>query len=83
MSRKIFAVLLVIAAFTGYNVYQSQGSNALSDLILANQEVLAGEESECLYEEKEENSLEVWDDESQTYDKIVTINCKGKGSLKC
>ena len=46
MRKKIFAVMIVavVAAFAGYNVYQSQNTNTLSDLALANVEALAQNE---------------------------------------
>ena len=47
MRKKIFATMIVavVAAFAGYNVYQSQNTNTLSDLALANVEALANNES--------------------------------------
>ena len=46
MRKKIFAVMIVavVAAFAGYNVYQSQNTNTLSALALANVEALANGE---------------------------------------
>ena len=46
MSKKIFAILIVavVAVFAGYNVYQSQKGEMMSDLMLANVEALAGGE---------------------------------------
>lgn len=41
MRKKFFATMIVVAAFAGYNVYQSQNTNTLSDLALANVEALA------------------------------------------
>ncbi|MFC2355062.1 MAG: NVEALA domain-containing protein [Capnocytophaga ochracea] len=43
MSKKIFAILIVavVAVFAGYNVYQSQKGEMMSDLMLANVEALA------------------------------------------
>ncbi|WP_373758475.1 NVEALA domain-containing protein, partial [Bacteroides heparinolyticus] len=40
MSKKIFAILIVavVAVFAGYNVYQSQKGEMMSDLMLANVE---------------------------------------------
>lgn len=46
MRKKIFAVMIVavVAAFAGYNVYQSQNVTVLSELALANMEALASGE---------------------------------------
>ena len=47
MKKKYYAALLavVVIAFTGYNVYQSQKADAfLSDLAMANVEALANGE---------------------------------------
>ncbi|WP_321481361.1 NVEALA domain-containing protein [uncultured Bacteroides sp.] len=43
MKKKIFAILIVvvIATFAGYNIYQSQRAETISDLMLANVEALA------------------------------------------
>lgn len=43
MRKKLFAILMVtvIAAFAGYNIYQSQKMETISDLMLANVEALA------------------------------------------
>ena len=49
MKKKYYAALLavVVIAFTGYNVYQSQKADAsLSDLAMANVEALANGEQE-------------------------------------
>ena len=49
MKKKYYAALLavVVTAFTGYNVYQSQKADAsLSDLAMANVEALANGEQE-------------------------------------
>lgn len=47
MRKKIFAVMIVavVAVAASYNVYQSQNTNTLSDLALANVEALAQSES--------------------------------------
>lgn len=47
MKKKIFAILIVavVAVFAGYNVYQSQKGEMMSDLMLANVEALAGGEN--------------------------------------
>lgn len=43
MKKKLFAILIVavVAVFAGYNVYQSQKGEMMSDLMLANVEALA------------------------------------------
>lgn len=43
MRKKLFAIMIVavVAAFAGYNMYQSQKAATLSDLALANVEALA------------------------------------------
>lgn len=55
----------------------------MSDLALSNIEALAQDETAHAYAERTEDSIEVWDDETQTYKKITTINCTGKGNLDC
>ncbi|AVM53688.1 hypothetical protein C3V43_11685 [Bacteroides heparinolyticus] len=47
MSKKIFAILIVavVAVFAGYNAYQSQRAETVSDLLLANVEALARDEA--------------------------------------
>lgn len=47
MRKKIFATMIVavVAVAASYNVYQSQNTNTLSDLALANVEALAQSES--------------------------------------
>ncbi len=55
MKKKIFAILIVavVAVFAGYNVYQSQKGEMMSDLMLANVEALArGEGSVTCVEDK-------------------------------
>lgn len=46
MRKKIFAVMIVavVAVAASFNVYQSQNTNTLSDLALANVEALAQNE---------------------------------------
>lgn len=46
MRKKLFAAMFVavVAVVASYNVYQSQNTNTLSDLALANVEALAGGE---------------------------------------
>lgn len=43
MGKKLFAALIVavVATFAGYNIYQSQKMEMMSDLMLANVEALA------------------------------------------
>ena len=43
MKKKLYAVLIVavVGVFAGYNIYQSQRMDTISDLILANVEALA------------------------------------------
>jgi hypothetical protein len=43
MGKKLFAILMVavVATFAGYNIYQSQRMETMSDLMLANVEALA------------------------------------------
>lgn len=45
MKNKMLATILVtlVTVFTGYNIYQSQNSITLSDLVLANVEALASD----------------------------------------
>lgn len=55
MGKKIFAILMiaVVATFAGYNIFQSQRTAAMSDLMLANVEALARGESstdDCVYD---------------------------------
>lgn len=50
MGKKIFAAMIVAVtmSFAGYNIYQSQRMDTMSDLMLANVEALArGEDSGC------------------------------------
>ena len=46
MKKKTFAILIVavVATFAGYNAYQSQRAETMSDLLLANVEALASRE---------------------------------------
>lgn len=81
-----FAAALVVVA--GVTAYHAQDKETLSDLTLANIEALAGDESTTppvvtKYEIKKETSTEIWDDATQTYKKVVIIDCEGKGSLDC
>ncbi|MEL5893768.1 NVEALA domain-containing protein [Bacteroides sp. GD17] len=43
MGKKLFAILMVavVATFAGYNIYQSQRMETMSNLMLANVEALA------------------------------------------
>lgn len=47
MRKKFLAILIVAVAttFVGYNIYQSQRTEFMSDIMLANVEALAGSES--------------------------------------
>lgn len=51
MRKNFFATMIVavIGAFAGYNIYQSQNTNTLSDLVLANVEALASGEGSGNY----------------------------------
>lgn len=79
---------LFVAAFAlvaGYTVYSTQQNTEMSDLALANVEALAQNESnpERTYETRTEDSIEVWDETTGTYKKMITIVCEGIGSLSC
>lgn len=51
MGKKLFPILIVavVATFAGYNVYQSQRMEMMSDLMLANVEALAWPEGSSPY----------------------------------
>ena len=85
--KKLFKLAFVaaIVAVAGYNVYKSQSvMNGMSDFALANVEALAGSENEERgYETRVENTIEIWDDKTNEYHKIITIVCEGKGLFDC
>lgn len=79
---------LFVAAFAlvaGYTVYSTQQNTEMSDLAMANVEALAQNESnpDRKYETQTKDSIEVWDETTGTYKKIVTIVCEGIGSISC
>lgn len=66
-------------------VYYTQQNTELSDLAKANVEALAQNESnpDRKYETRTEDSIELWDEATGTYKKMITIVCDGIGSLYC
>ena len=77
-------IVVVVAAFAGSNVCKSQRTVAVSNLVLANVEALANDEKEeRLYDTKRREEIEIWDDETGTYQKISVTICEGKGCLSC
>lgn len=52
MKKKIYAVMItvVVAMFAGYNIHSSCNNNKLPDLLQANIEALAGDESGKVFE---------------------------------
>lgn len=85
MKKNILKVAFATAfvAVAGYGVYASQKTDVMSDLILSNAEALARTESPSGYATVEKNTIEVWDEETNTNKAIVTIVCDGIGSLDC
>lgn len=81
--KLVFASVSALVA--GYSVYASQQEVEMSDLAMANVEALAQNESnpDRKYETQTKDSIEVWDETTGTYKKIVTIVCEGIGSISC
>lgn len=84
---KVVKTLFVatFALVAGYSVYSTQQNTEMSDLAKANVEALAQNESnpDRKYETQTKDSIEVWDETTGTYKKIVTIVCEGIGSISC
>lgn len=84
---KIIKTLFVatFALVAAYSVYYTQQNTEMSDLAKANVEALAQNESnpDRKYETQIKDSIEVWDETTGTYKKIITIVCEGIGSLSC
>ena len=77
------SVALIVAAVAAWNFNISfKTDGRISDIALANVEALA-QESDNKYENKEDTSVEIWDDESEVYVKIIVTKCTGKGELDC
>jgi len=88
MKKNILKVALVaaFALFAGYSVYTSQKNTDLSALALDNIEAMAqtpGESGNQNYEIRDEKTVEIWDEKTDTYRKLTVIDCTGKGSLVC
>lgn len=77
--------LATFALVAAYSVYSTQQNAEMSDLAMANVEALAQNESnpDRKYETQTKDSIEVWDETTGTYKKIVTIVCEGIGSISC
>lgn len=84
---KVVKTLFVatFALVAAYSVYSTQQNAEMSDLAKANVEALAQNESnpDRKYETQTKDSIEVWDETTGTYKKIVTIVCEGIGSISC
>ncbi|WP_276881399.1 NVEALA domain-containing protein [Bacteroides heparinolyticus] len=70
MSKKIFAILIVavVAVVAGYNVYQSQKGEMMSDLMLANVEALARYELPEVVVECGSSEGQCWADDGYEYE---------------
>ena len=85
MKREFLKITFVvaIAMISGNNVLNVQKTEALFDSVLSNVEALAVSEEEHLYNEKNENTIEIWNKETGTFKKITVIECEGEGCLSC
>lgn len=88
MKKKMLIALLstVVVIFITYtNLIGFQKFVPISDLVLANIEALAqdDEADEKRYDIRKEEEVEIWDDATETYKKVIVIICEGKGSLSC
>lgn len=85
MNRKNALIFLAIFAGVTYQIYSFNigVEYKLSELKLQNIIALTETEAPRLYETKNTEEIEIWDDATQTYKKLVTISCEGKGILQC
>ncbi|MEL5893777.1 NVEALA domain-containing protein [Bacteroides sp. GD17] len=82
---KLFAILMVavVATFAGYNLYQSQRMETMSDLMLANVEALADNESADDYDRVDKITTDYTDPKTGKKRTVITIVCDGSGLLSC
>lgn len=88
MKKKISVGLFAFAVMTvaGYGLNRSMQRDAdFSDMALSNIEALGqnNENSGHKYERREERTVTVIDDTTQTYTSLKTIFCEGSGPLDC
>ncbi len=83
MKKKIFkAVLAAVIMGAGFFVWQSQRSEPLSDLALANVEALASGETTKTYAIREESTKEVAAPDG-SYHLETVVDCIGDGTIVC
>ena len=84
--KKVF-VSAAIAALMCTGAFLSKSltpqNDGLSDIQLANAEALADGESPRRYAERTTHEMEIWDEESESYQKMIYTICTGKGELVC
>ena len=88
MKKKISVGLFAFAVMTvaGYGLNRSMQRDAdLSDMALSNIEALGqnNENSGHKYERREERTVTVIDDTTQTYTSLTIVYCEGTGPLDC
>lgn len=83
MKKKIFKVALAAVIMgVGFFVWQSQRSESLSDLALANIEALASGETTKTYAIREEHTVEIANPDG-SYSYKTEVNCIGDGTIVC
>lgn len=88
MKKKISVGLFAFAVMTvaGYGLNRSMQQDAdFSDMALSNIEALGqnNENSGHKYERREERTITVIDDTTQTYTSLTIVYCEGVGPLDC
>lgn len=85
MNKKNALIFLAIVAGVTYQIYSFNigVEYKLSELELQNIIALTQTEVQHLYEKKNREEIEIWDDATETHKKLVTISCEGKGILQC
>ncbi len=76
-------MVAVVATFAGYNLYQSQRMETMSDLMLANVEALADGESADDYDRVDKITTDYTDPKTGKKRTVITIVCDGSGLLSC
>lgn len=84
MTKKVFGTIAIVAAvFAGYSTQNTLHEKDLNDFAITNITALASGERPDGYLIVEKDTVEIWDEKTQTNKKMITINCDGIGSEKC
>ncbi|MBD5333682.1 MAG: hypothetical protein HDR97_08105 [Bacteroides sp.] len=84
MKKFILPAIVAVAAVSGiFGYFNQPAKQTLNTLALVNLEALTNDDEKHNYEERNETTVSIWDDNTKEYHSITSIICHGKGDIQC